>query len=370
MEQATEYFTFGQLQRIKEEWFDSCHTGLSFKDAVQRLVDTGQISYGVPDKPGFLSWNLTDMNSFRNLASHIPIELAEIQYVKNHIRNNVNYLSILNEVQIAMESCYTKQELVSVDYFSIIYVLDGCCTLATNENKRSMKNGELCILPPGMPYYILVSPDDIVLNISSNCANFENQFNKLLYQENIVSVFLRDALFKDAKDCLFFMVPPSKDLKSIIQHLFAEFVQKDSYSEDLFYHYLQIFYINIIRSTGNTGKYYAGQKDTTAKMLMPAILKYMEGHYQNITLDRLAEQFHYDSSYLSRFIKASTGKNYSTIIRELRIEEAKKLLKNTGLSIVSIARQTGYNSADHFACSFKKSCGLTPVKFRKETSRL
>lgn len=361
-----EYFTFGQLQHIKREWFELHHTGLSFKEAVQKLVETRQICYGIPIKPDFLSWNLMDMQDLRDRINHIPIALAEIEYVKNHLKNHVNYLSMLNEVQIAMESCYTKQEMVSVNYFSVIYVLDGCCTLATNTNRRSMKKGELCILPPDVPYYILVSESDIVLNISSNQANFKKQFNKLLYQNNIISDFLRNALFKDAKDCLFFMVPPSKDFKSIIQHLFSEFVQKDTYSESLFYYYLQIFYVNIIRSTQSTGQYYIKQKETTAKMLMPAILQYLTDNYNDITLDKLAEKFHYDSAYLSRFIKALTGKNYTTIITELRIKEAKKLLKETDLSIAKIASQIGYNSTDHFTYSFKRCCGLTPVKFRQK----
>lgn len=365
LQHMTGYFTFGQLQQVKQEWFDSHQEGLSFKEAVQILIETGQISNDVPQKPDFLSWNLMDIEDLRNRINSIPISLAEIQYVKSHIKNCVNYLSIQNEVQIAMESCYTKQELVVVDYFSVIYVLDGCCVLAAKEKIWTMKKGELCILPPGMPYYILVTLNDMVFNISSNRANFEKQFDKLLDQDNIVSAFLRNALLNDAKDCLFFMIYPTKDLKSIIQHLFSEFVQKDDYSESLFYYYLQIFYINIIRSTRNTGRYYIGQKETTAKMLMPAILQYINSSYHNVTLDELAEQFHYDSSYLSRFIKASTGKNFSTIITELKMQEAHRLLKNTDLSITKIARQIGYNSADHFTYSFKKYYGMSPVKFRR-----
>ncbi|MDE6204285.1 MAG: AraC family transcriptional regulator, partial [Lachnospiraceae bacterium] len=214
-------------------------------------------------------------------------------------------------------------------------------------------------------YYVLTSPKDMVLNISSNRINFEKQFNKLLYQNNIISDFLRNALLKDAKDYIFFMVPPTKDFKSIIQHLFSEFVQKDSYSESLFYYYLQIFYVNILRSIQNTCQYYASEEKNTAQILLPAILQYMDDHYRSITLDELAERFHYESSYLSRFIKASTGKNYIKIITELKIREAKKLLTDTNLSIAEIALQTGYHSADHFTCSFKQQCGLSPTAFRK-----
>lgn len=161
------------------------------------------------------------------------------------------------------------------------------------------------------------------------------------------------------------MVTPTRDIRSIIQHLFTEFVSTDTYSEALFHNYLQIFYANIIRSTEKTYQYYAGQKNNSVKTLMPTILEYINRHYKTLTLETLAAHFNYDTAYLSRIIHKTTGKKYIQMINELKIKEAIHLLNNASNSIDEIAAITGYDSADHFSRVFKQYMGLSPSKYRK-----
>ncbi len=100
-------------------------------------------------------------------------------------------------------------------------------------------------------------------------------------------------------------------------------------------------------------------------MLMPAILDYITHNYQSVTLELLAAHFHYENAYLSKQIKAFTGKNYSEIVTELKIKEAARLLLTSDMQVDEISEAVGYNSANHFSYSFKKITGATPRSYRK-----
>ncbi len=364
MEQSVEYLLFGQIQDVKNRWYIENGSGLSFKAAVELLQAQGRAAFGVPEKPDFLSWNLTDMREFRRLINAIPIPVSEIREVEDRFQEDITYLTTRNEVQITLESCRTQESLISVDYFGVLYVLEGSGKLVTQHARRTMRPGELCILPPNFPYYVLTGPEDIVINVVSRRESFQQNFSRLLYRQNLVSDFFRRALFQHAEGCIFFMVPPTKDFKSILQHLFAEFVRKDEYSEALFYNYLRIFYANIIRSVQSTYDYYAFQKETTTKMVIPAILQFISANYRTLTLGALAERFHYDSTYLGKQLKAATGSSYSQLVTKLKIDQARQLLEQTNLRVETISEQVGYHSADHFTYAFKKNTSISPKEYR------
>ncbi len=94
-------------------------------------------------------------------------------------------------------------------------------------------------------------------------------------------------------------------------------------------------------------------------------LAYIEEHYaEEISLERLAEALYLSPSYLSRMLKTQTGKNYTEIVAEKRIEKAVWYLENTGLLVYEIADRVGYHNLKHFYVVFKKVTGKTPYDHR------
>ena len=69
---------------------------------------------------------------------------------------------------------------------------------------------------------------------------------------------------------------------------------------------------------------------------------------------------------LYRKLKAVTGWSVNSLIREVRITEAKKKLKNPEMNISEIAYQLGFSDPLYFSKYFKKEVGVAPVQYRKE----
>ncbi|MCC8068068.1 MAG: AraC family ligand binding domain-containing protein [Clostridiales bacterium] len=186
---AYDYILFGQIQKTKIKYYAEHGAGLSFQDAVQMLIDRGQYQNGIPEKPDFLSWNLTNDRELRKRIAQIPIALSEMRTIKHVVQNDVRRLSIYNHVQISAEACYSDMQLISVSYFSVCYVLEGSCRLKLLREERVMYPGELCIIPPDVPYAIYTVPEDLVINIVSAREHFTENFSQLLYRDNLVSAF-------------------------------------------------------------------------------------------------------------------------------------------------------------------------------------
>jgi two-component system response regulator YesN len=96
------------------------------------------------------------------------------------------------------------------------------------------------------------------------------------------------------------------------------------------------------------------------------IKQYVQEHYaQPISLDDMARLVHFNPVYVSAVFKKETGMSFTGYLTEVRLAEAKKLLKTTSLNIGEIARIVGYNDVRYFSQLFIKSVGVKPVEYRK-----
>ena len=103
--------------------------------------------------------------------------------------------------------------------------------------------------------------------------------------------------------------------------------------------------------------------------LIQQIYKYLNDNFsQPIGLTNVSEHVNRNPSYISRFIKQATGRKFSEILAELRLEEAKKLLRSSNLKITQIAEQVGYPNLQYFTRVFTGQMNMTPAEYRKITT--
>ncbi|ABR34342.1 2-isopropylmalate synthase [Clostridium beijerinckii] len=97
---------------------------------------------------------------------------------------------------------------------------------------------------------------------------------------------------------------------------------------------------------------------------MTEVLNYIQSNYKTVTLEKLSETFYLSKPYLSKYIKESTNSTFVDIVKQIRMDKAKSLLKGSGMTVENIAEQVGYENVEHFIRLFKKAYGITPVEFR------
>ena len=86
----------------------------------------------------------------------------------------------------------------------------------------------------------------------------------------------------------------------------------------------------------------------------------------NFTPDELAKEIGLSTSQLFRKLKALTNISASIYIRNIRLEEAKKMLIKANSNISEIAYDTGFSSINYFSKCFKEYTGLNPKDYNKK----
>ncbi|WP_252225880.1 helix-turn-helix domain-containing protein [Caldicoprobacter algeriensis] len=107
---------------------------------------------------------------------------------------------------------------------------------------------------------------------------------------------------------------------------------------------------------------YERQENETVKKIVDFIEK---NYKKDIGIQEVADFVGLSYSHVRKVFKNRIGENIVEFINKLRMEEAKKLLLNSELSVKEIASTVGYNSDQTFARIFKKMEGVTPGEYRK-----
>jgi len=100
--------------------------------------------------------------------------------------------------------------------------------------------------------------------------------------------------------------------------------------------------------------------------LKDEILTFIGKNYPNpeLKLADIAKALSMAEDRTSEEIRLATGKSFKAYLNTIRIEESKRLLKNTAMHISEIAFSVGYNNVQHFNRVFKESVGVAPGTFR------
>lgn len=90
------------------------------------------------------------------------------------------------------------------------------------------------------------------------------------------------------------------------------------------------------------------------------ILRYLREHTDITSLKQIAAHFAYHPNYISTLIRKETGKTFSQILLETRMERATILLRNTNLSVEEIAYMLGYSNPSNFYKAFRSVYHASP----------
>lgn len=227
------------------------------------------------------------------------------------------------------------------EFYEIRYILDGEGYLKYNGRSYLLKKGDGCLIDCRQKYYYQTSS----YNWVSTCLCFNGAPAAPLVQAYLLSgnVKFTDAMFSN--------------FEPLQMHILQCTQKISSYME---YEVSCTFYMLL------TNLLIAQSKTRNTSEVIEKIVSYIQANYmKNLTADELSHHFGLNRTHMTRCFKEYTGFAPHEYITQLRIYNAKYLLKATDLSIEEISRRTGFSDSVYFIQVFKKIEGTTPSKFRK-----
>ncbi len=255
-----------------------------------------------------------------------------------------------------------KNRTVYVKDCRLLYILDGKGKISIENTSYSLTKNTLLYICGDSKYSI---ETDSILNLYS--LNFDLsqnhselilpfmplEFDKTSSHTPIDNCIIENSNFLN----LFLILTNGTEFQSTVSDIVKEYSTQKLFFREICSSILKNLLIELHRTNANKSD---NSTDTVKK-----IIDYIDSNFRkDVTNKELANIAGYHEYYLNRLFINSVGISMHKYILNLRINESKRLLLNTNMSISDIAFQVGFNSNTHFATYFKKETTMTPFEYR------
>ena len=262
---------------------------------------------------------------------------------------------------------YTPAVLHQHNFFELQICVDGEFTQQINSKRIQMHSGDICLIPPFINHAIDIQNYSVLLNFLIPEKHLKNIFLTQLRGNNVLSqVFMGNVYYNNVNDYVIFHTYNDPEILNIVYRICIETLEKKEYYIYMMNTELLLLFGNLIRKYEKTCELPQIHKKEDG--INYGILQYIEENYQHISLQALAEKFHYTPQHISVLLKKLTGLSFSNYILEKKMSAADDFLRNTNLKIKDISIACGYQNQEHFIRTFRKYYGTTPNEYRNQHS--
>jgi len=220
-----------------------------------------------------------------------------------------------------------------------------------------LKKGSFFLTSGGAPYDVRWKA------VSSEPFHAMHVFIELpLLQRALEEVFGLDAtqvrlrdLSAFTDDALNLMMEQLRDelMRPQASHLFVEGIA-------------QMIAIHLARNYGETEELHSSSPSLPGYKLRQITERMAEHAAEEFSLELLAAKAGLSKFHFQRLFKSATGVSPSRYHTNLRMNEARRLLRETKMSVVGVALELGYANPSHFARLFRRETGLSPSDYRRQ----
>ena len=114
-------------------------------------------------------------------------------------------------------------------------------------------------------------------------------------------------------------------------------------------------------------EYLRRKKKDRGDKIVQQVADYVSLQYMdvNINVSSIADEMGMSVSGLSRLFKKKTGQGLLDYIVQVRMEAAKRLLRETDLPVTEIAGRVGFSTSAYYAKVFRERMRCTPTRYRE-----
>ncbi len=249
------------------------------------------------------------------------------------------------------------------NYIEVIYMCSGSTHHVIDGKDVFLQEGEVLLLnqkavqeiyPAGM--------DDVAVNFIVLPEFFDCGLKMMGEEKNFLRDFVIDCLKGEngAAGYIHFKVADILPIQNLLENLIWSIWHRQPNKRSINQITMGLLFLQLMNYTDRMETGFGNRQQGVTI----SVLGYVEEHYRDGELSKLARLLHYDLYWLSREIKKITGKNYTELVQEKRLNQAVYLLEHTTMSVMDIGMSVGYDNISYFHRIFQKRYGMTPRKYR------
>ena len=297
------------------------------------------------------------------LDGQTQIEKAIYMSSEKNVIEAVKLLDAGKLIQVRPHTRFVHFPAHTHDYVEMIYMCSGSTHHIIDGNDVILNEGELLFLNQKAVQEIYPAGEtDIAVNFIILPEFFDYTLRLMGEEKNLLRDFVVDCLTgKNATaGYMHFKVGDILPVRNLLENLIWTIWNRQPNKRSINQVTMGLLFLQLMnhmeRMETNT--------ENQSQRLMIDVLGYIEEHYRDGELKELAEILHYDVFWLSREIKKLTGRNYTQLLQEKRLNQAAYLLEHTNMSVMDIGLAVGYDNISYFHRIFQKQYAMTPRKYR------
>ncbi|MCH3987528.1 MAG: AraC family transcriptional regulator [Lachnospiraceae bacterium] len=253
------------------------------------------------------------------------------------------------------------------NYVEVLYMCEGSTRHILNGEEITVRSGDLLMLSQRVTQEVYPAGEhDIGVNFLILPEFFNGILRMIPDEKNAIRDFLIGTLAAappgagtDAPPFLLFHAADFLPVQNLMENLIYGLLNRQGASRTIEQNTFGLLLLYLMKLSDHL-QVGAGGTDE----LMMKVLDYVDSRYRDASLTDLAQDLHYDPFQLSRMIKRRMGRNFTDLVQERRLSQARYLLTHTQMSVLSVAGAVGYSNVSYFHRIFRAASGQTPRHYR------
>ena len=253
------------------------------------------------------------------------------------------------------------------NFFHLIYFKDGKTQILYHDQNLNVQPGSFLFFSPGQIHSEISNEENLTkFHICFNLISKKNKSSaSSAYQKDSDYMFLTIS----QRDTLLLLKDPFPKTIRIFEEISSEYdanhfgyhLRLSGLFFDAFIAFARTFQLN-------SPALFINPISLSKSLPIYTISDIMNASYQDLTISKLAHQLDIGVRQLQRNIKLYYGTTFKKKLLEIRLQNAKMLLKTTQRSISEIAKEVGLENSSYFNRLFKEIEKTTPTDYRNTNS--
>ncbi len=254
------------------------------------------------------------------------------------------------------------------DFTEIVFIVNGQGVQVVEGNEYPVSSGDAFVLQGNQKHYFKDASQVEIVNVMYDDQKQGELIPDVIKQmDGYKALFILEPSYRDRHHFKNKLQLNRQELSRIEISLNAMFMEQDQKAEGfdiIINNRLQELIVILSR-------HYNMIEGVEARSLvrLAKVIDYIENNPDNkIYIDELAEIAHMSKRNFQRTFKKAVGLSPVQYLTQVRLQKARKLLRETNLQITDVAIMTGFTDSNYFIKCFKQSYKMTPYKFRMRFS--